>query len=113
MSVLLSMISRQLALSISKEFQVQSLHCPWWIPAIWGMACSGIGGLPSGSFQTKSCLFSSQVTHDRVRASFGTRLAYGTALHLPSPLQRQSLNGHAISSPLTDPIVRSPPMCLQ
>ena len=43
----------------------------------------------------------------------GTRRAYGIALHLPSPPQRQSWNGQATSSPLTEPWVRSPPMCRQ
>ena len=33
----------------------------------------------------------------------GTRLLYGTFLHRPSPPQRQSWKGQAISSPLTSP----------
>ena len=71
------------------------------------------GGLPSGSFQTNSRPSCSMVSHAAVRATLGTLRLYGTALQRPSPPQRQSWNGQAISSPLTSPWDRSPPMCLQ
>src|SRR5215472_18014839 len=113
MSTTLSTTSRQLEFSTSKESQVQFDHSGENAPSILGIVMWPGGGLPSGSFQTKSCLFSSSVSHDLVLAVGGTRLAYGMSAHLPSPPQRQSWNGQATWSPLTVPMVRSPPICRQ
>ncbi|EKB47208.1 hypothetical protein B879_04198 [Cecembia lonarensis LW9] len=106
-------ISRQFEPSTRKVFQDQSLHSSVPKPGISGMMTSAGGGLPSGSFQTKSRPFVSMVSQAAVRARSGTRWAYGTSLHLPSPPQRQSWNGHEISSPLISPLDRSPPMWRQ
>jgi len=113
MSTTLSTTSRQLEFSTRIESQVQFDHSGEKAPSIRGIVmCSG-GGLPSGSFQTNSCLFCSRVSQALVRAAGGTRLAYGMCAHLPSPPHRQSWNGQATWSPLIVPMVRSPPMCLQ
>src|SRR6476646_1637234 len=112
MSTTLSMISRQLACT-TVVYQCQSVHSSLEAPSMRGIVtCSG-GGLPSGSLHTNSIPSCSNVVHVAVRASLGTRRAYGTFLHRPSPPHRQSWNGHAISLPLTVPPERSPPMCLQ
>src|SRR5690606_17939418 len=66
-----------------------------------------------GSCQTKSRPSCSRVCHARVLAIGGTRRAYGMFLQRPLPPHRQSWKGHAISSPLTVPWLRSPPMCRQ
>src|SRR5215469_13004812 len=113
MSTTLSTTSRQLEFWTSNESQVQFDHSGENAPSIRGIVmCSG-GGFPCGSFQTKSCLFSSSVSHDLVRAAGGTLFAYGILAQRPSPPHRQSWNGHATWSPLIVPIVRSPPMCRQ
>src|ERR1700758_2207110 len=112
MSTTLSMISRQLVLTVV-VYQCQSVHSSLVAPSIRGIVTSGGGGLPSGSFHTNNIPSCSNVVHFAVRASLGTRLLYGTRLHRPSPPQRQSWNGHAISLPFTWPWVRSPPMCRQ
>ncbi len=113
MSTTLSITSRQFEFWTRIESQVQFDHSGENAPSISGIVtCSG-GELPSGSFQTNSCLFCSRVSQDLVRAAGGTRLAYGMCAHLPSPPQRQSWNGQATWSPLIMPMVRSPPMCRQ
>ena len=75
MSVTLSMISRQLLPSMSIEFHFQSVQSPLEYSAISGMRTSGCGGLPSWSCQTNSRPPRTSVSHDRVRASRGVRLA--------------------------------------
>ena len=47
------------------------------------MRTSGCGGLPSWSCQTNSRPARTSVCQERVRASFGVRLAYGTSLQRP------------------------------
>ncbi len=75
MSTTLSMISRQLALSMTSVSHVQSVHWSSYACSTRGITTSSGGGLPSGSFQTKSCLFCSRVSQVRVRARSGIRLA--------------------------------------
>ena len=94
-------------------FQVQSVHASVPIPSSSGGRISRSGADPSTSCQTSSCALRTTQAYFWVRARSGTRRAYGIALHLPSPPHRQSWNGQAISSPLTVPRVRSPPMCRQ
>src|SRR5260370_38184774 len=111
MSTTLSMTSRQCEFSTRIESQVQLDHSAENAPSIRGIVTCGGGGLPCGSCHTNNCLFCSSVSHDLVRAAGGTRSAYGIAAQCPSPPQRQSWNGQAPWSPLTVPLVRSPPMC--
>src|SRR6516165_5525149 len=106
------MISRQL-LCTTVVYQCQSVHPSLAAPSMRGIVTPGGGGLRSGSFQTNNILSCSSVVQACVRASLGVRLLYGTCLHRPSPPQRQSWNGHAISLPLTSPCERSPPMWRQ
>ena len=76
MSTTLSMISRQLEPSMSIEFHVQSVHSSLaYSGDLAGCATSGCGGLPSWSCQTNSSPLRTSVSHERVRASFGVRLA--------------------------------------
>src|ERR1700722_14641631 len=112
MSTTLSMISRQLLLTWV-VYHSQSVHSSLVAPSIRGIVTPGGGGWCSGSFHTNNNPSCSSVVHVAVRASLGTRRAYGTLLHRPSPPHRQSWKGQAISSPFTSPWVRSPPMCRQ
>ena len=75
MSTTLSMTSRQFAPSTRMVSQVQRVHSGEPAPSISGMVTSAGGGLPCGSFQTKSCPLRSSVVQARVRAAGGTRLA--------------------------------------
>src|SRR3569832_3015700 len=111
MSETLSMISRQLEPVISSVVQLQSLQSSAPPASMVGTSTSGGGGLPSGSFQTKSIPFFSCVVHARVRARSGTRLAYGIPTQRPSGDQRQSWNGQAMLPSFTVPCVRSPLLC--
>src|SRR6516162_1601149 len=106
------MISRQL-LCTTVVYQCQSVHSSLAAPSMRGIVTPGGGGLRSGSFHTNNIPSCCRVGQAAVRASFGVRLLYGTCLHRPSPPQRQSWNGHAISLPLTSPCERSPPMWRQ
>ncbi len=73
MSTTLSMISRQLVFT-TVVAHAQSVHAgSAGPPSIRGMACSGIGGLPSGSCQTKTRPSWVLVCQVRVRARRGTR----------------------------------------
>ncbi|CPZ49246.1 Uncharacterised protein [Mycobacteroides abscessus] len=103
MSVTLSTISRQLDPSMTMVFQSQVVQPSSEYSGISGISTSSVGPLPSASCQTNSRPLLTSVIQLRVRASFGVRLAYGTSLHLPSPPQRQSWNGHATLSPLMEP----------
>ncbi len=109
MSTMLSTISRQLVSTVV-VYQTQSLHSSLSAPSMRGIATSSVGGLPSGSCQTKSMPSWSRVCQARVLASGGTRRAYGIFWHLPLPPQRQSWNGQAMASPLMVPWLKSPPM---
>ena len=75
MSTTLSTISRQFAPSMTVVYQTQSVQSSRVAPSMTGMVTSSGGGLPSGSFQTKSRLSCSSVGHDAVRARSGTRRA--------------------------------------
>src|SRR3569833_4227248 len=88
MSDWLSTSSRQLV-SIFHFTIAQSDHSS---EDTWSMRStfwSAGGGLPSGSFQMNSSLFSSQVVQDLTRALGGMRLAYGILLQTPSAPQLQ------------------------
>src|SRR3546814_20902830 len=113
MSTTLSTISRQLAPSILTEYHCQSVQPSSSAPSILGIVTSAGGGLPWGSFQTKSLPSCTIVGQDAVRARSGTRRAWGIALHLPSPPQRQSWNRHALPLLLPGPWERPPPMYRQ
>ncbi len=114
MSTTLSMISRQCAEGTSRTFQLQSVYfCGSMMSSSSGGRTSWSAALPSWSCQTISRPLRSTVSYFWVRARSGIRRAYGIALHLPSPPQRQSWKGQAISSPFTVPWVRSPPMWRQ
>src|SRR4051794_10203488 len=104
MSTTLSTTSRQFEPSMRTESQDQLLHSSENAPSMRGMVTAEGGGAPCGSFQTNSCLFCSTVVHARVLARGGTRCAYGTWVHRPSPPQRQSWKGQATASPLTVPM---------
>ncbi len=74
MSTTLSMISRQL-LCTTVVYQCQSVHSSLVAPSMRGIVTSGVGGLPSGSFQTNNMPSCSSVVQVAVRASRGVRLA--------------------------------------
>ena len=75
MSTMLSMISRQLDPGMSMTSHVMSLHSPLSISTSSGIICSSIGGLSSGSCQTKSWWLRSIACQVRVCARSGTRFA--------------------------------------
>src|SRR5262245_18102521 len=111
MSAMLSISSRQL-MSIFHFTTDQSDHSSGLnTGSMRGIACSGGGALPSGSFQTNSILFSSIVGQAFVRAFSGTVLAYGMPLHLPSLPQLHEWKRQTSESPLMSPSARSAPMC--
>src|SRR5260370_14209377 len=107
MSAMLSINSRQL-MSIFHFTSDQSDHSSGLnTGAMRGIATSAVGPLPSGSFQTNSILFSSQVGQAIVRAFGGMRLAQGMWLHTPSAPQLQLWDLRTSSSPLPGPSARS------
>ncbi|MDT4863579.1 hypothetical protein FQZ97_982920 [compost metagenome] len=74
MSETLSISSRQL-LSIFSSATSHSAQSSLKHSSIRGIACSAMGALPSGSFQTNSSRFSSITGQDLIFARGGMRLA--------------------------------------
>src|SRR6266567_7982675 len=89
MSTTLSITSRQFEFWTRIESQVQFDHSGENAPSISGIVtCSG-GELPSGSFQTNSCLFCSRVSQDLVRGRRhppGVRDVRALAVAAPTPV---------------------------
>src|SRR5690349_18480938 len=108
MSDWLSTSSRQLV-SIFHFTIAQSDHSSENTCSIRSTFCSDGGGLPSGSFQMNSSLFSSQATQDFTRALGGMRLAYGMLSQTPSAPQRQPWKGQRTEFSSTQPMLRSAP----
>jgi len=80
---------------------MQSVHSSLVAPSMRGIVTSGVGGLPSGSFQDEQHAVLFQRGPGRGAGQPGRAPGVGHLLHRPSPPQRQSWNGHAISLPLT------------
>ena len=99
MSDMLSMISRQLEPSMTIVVQTQSLHSDVPKPSTSGISTSGVGGLPSGSFQTNSWPLRSRVVQARVRArdrdALGVRDTGTAAVPAPAPVVERA--GHRVA----------------